>query len=230
MKSSLLSSLGFILASIMCVVIGAVATLYVYTTKIQSTDIRLPQTTESQKSDTVITESFALVPPAQSLKGILIDMKGSVLHKTRDTNAFVEATSSATILVGESIATEKDGTATIQIPSLSVISMEKDAEIVFINIFPQNSVFQQKSGNIQYEILSTNPVAIRALHTLIQASDAKITINIIDSDISVIVQNGEVKVALVDTDNITHVHTVPEGKIANIDDSGRTVTITSPRQ
>jgi len=230
MKSSLLESVGFLFACFVCVVIGAVATLYVYTIKIQSTVKLSPQTTESQKSDTVISEPFALVPPAQSLKGILADMTGSVLQKTRDANAFVEATRSATILVGESIATGKDSTAIIQIPRLSVITMEKNAEIVFVNIFPQNSVFQQKSGEIQYEIIATSPVAIRALHTLIQASEAKFTVNIIDSDISVIVQKGEAKAAIVDTDNSTHVYTIPEGKRANIDDSGRTVTLVSPRQ
>ncbi len=230
MKSSLLEIIGWIIAGFFCMAIGVVTTLYVYNTKISSTSEPVKENSRNPQTDNYTSKPFSLAPPAQSLKGVLTTMTGSVLHKTRDANIFVEATPSATIFIGESIATNADGKATILIPNLSNISIGKNAEIVFVNIFPENTVFQQKNGKILYDMTSTSPVAIRALHTLIQASKTRLSVNIIDSDISVSVEKGEAKVAFVDTDNITHVYTILDGKQANIDDASRTITIVSPRQ
>ncbi len=217
----------WIFLSIICIGIGIVGTMYVY---MRLTPPAHVEQTVSPNTEVVTpTRMFALAPPSQSLSGTLIHQTGSVLHKTREAEDYVNATPSATILVGESIATGDDGTAVIDIPNLSRVTMGNNAEISFVNIFKDNSVYIQKTGKIQYEMLSQYPIAIRALHALIEGSQSTVSINIIDTDMAVIAQKGEIKLAIVDTDNNTHVYTIPEGKRANVDDVTRTVAIISPR-
>ena len=230
MKFSLTTAIGWLFVGTLFIALSAIATNIVYTTYTHPNNKSLEPTTQFQEQREPNAEPFTLNPPAQSLRGILVEKIGSVHHKTRDANAFVDATPSATILVGESIATGEDGIASVQIPNLCTIKFEKNSEISFVNLFTENSVFQQKSGNIHYEIVSKKSLAVRALHTLIQSEDSTFSVNIIDTDIAVIAEKGIVKIAIVDTDNNTHVYTIAEGKRANIDDAARTVAIVSPRK
>lgn len=214
----------WILVGAVCLVVGFFGTLYF----LPSEEPAISEPLNNQ--GTILSPTpFSLQPPAQSLRATLTQKSGSVLHKTRDTNAFAEATPSGTILIGESIATSENGKATIGIPSLATISMENDTELVFANMYKENTVLQQKSGKILYTITSVLPVSIRALHTLISSNQSVFLVSVIDSDIAVTSQKGGVKIAFVDNENTTHVYTIPEGKRANIDDANRTISIVLPR-
>ena len=230
MKSNVTNSIVWFFVGTVFIALGAMATYVVYTTYIHPSSGSISSTSENREQHESNTEPFILQPPAQSLKGTLIEQAGSVKHKTRDANAYVDASASATILIGESVATGDDGMASIRIPNLCTTKLGKNSEIAFLNLFAENSVFQQKSGNILYEIVSNKPVAIRALHTLIQSEESTFSVNIVDTDIAVIAEKGNIKIAIVDTDNVTHLYTLSEGKRANIDDTARTVTIVSPRK
>ncbi len=217
---------------LICVYISIGFIIGIYTFKLYTPidDSDTVSSSKPQETTSNFVSPFTLRPPSLSIHGVLDQLKGTVTHKTRDADKFMDASQSANIYIGESIATGDDGNATILISDLSTISMNKNAEIAFLNLFKENSVFQQKSGSVHYEIVSKNPVAIRALHTLIQSSEAIVTIHIIDTDITVLAEKGIVKIAIVDTDNVTHVYSLSEGKSANIDDISRTVTIVSPRK
>jgi hypothetical protein len=141
----------------------------------------------------------------------------------------MESTAGAQILLGESIATKDRSSATIMLSDTLTAAIGEHAELVFSNLFPENTVLQQKSGKIFYSVQSPHPVSIRALHALITASSSAFFINVVDSDIAVTAQSGIVKIALVDANNDTHVWNLEDGSRANIDDEKRKIFfLTSP--
>jgi hypothetical protein len=193
-----------------------------------------------QEVPTVVTSAaqptpeptFALIPPSEAVSGILTVTGGHAQKFSRNDTEYKEASTGAQILLGESIATKENSSATASISGIVTVNMGPVAELVFANLFPTDFVLQQKSGKIEY--LVTQPVSVRALHMLVtinqglpaQAGD--ITINIIDTDMSVSVKTGSVKFALVDNDNNTNVWDLQAGERANIDDITRQVYLIKP--
>jgi hypothetical protein len=228
MNTSIFSSVFRVTAMVLCLAFGFFGTLALIP---KNETIVMPQAPiPDEVSDTVTALPFTLAPPSLSLRAQLTTATGDVRHKTRDAGAFVSATPSATIVLGESIATGVDGKATITIPSLVTIGMEKNAELVFANMFLENSVLQQKAGEIMYHVESVDhPVAIRALRALVSARNSVISISIDDANVAISVQKGEAKVGIVDSENTTHVYTVTEGNRATIDTYSQTIRIVSPR-
>lgn len=226
-KAFVVNSSRIFIASL-CIAIGFFGTLAVLPKK--EVVVPVPKQVASEKTiDSTDTTPFVLQPPSLSLTALLSTITGDVQHKTRDAGAFVSATPSATIVLGESIATGTDGKATISIPSQVSIDMEKNAELVFANVFKENTVLQQKAGVIVYRIESVHPIAIRALRALVSAKDADITMTIKDTDVAVVVEKGEAKVGIVDSKNTTHVYTIQEGSRATIDNYSQSVKVVSPR-
>ncbi len=217
-----------ILIAALCIAVGFFGTLALIP---KNETIVMPQAPiPNEASDMLTALPFTLTPPSLSLRAQLTTATGDVRHKTRDAGAFLLATPSATIVLGESIATGADGKATITIPSLVSTNMEKNAELVFANIFLENTVLQQKAGEIMYRIESIDhPVAIRALRALVSAKNSVISITIDDADVAISVQKGEAKVGIVDSENTTHVYTVTEGNRATVDTYSQTIRIVSPR-
>lgn len=171
--------------------------------------------------------TFTFTPPSQALSGILTSTNGHVEKLSRNENEFKEASQGATILLGESVATKTKSDATVTIANFAKIQFGPAAEVNFANLFSDNMVLQQKSGDIRYS--TTKPLSIRALHTLISITSGTTIINIIDTDISVAVQSGLAKFALVDTDNNTRTYQLSEGQWANINDTTRKVYLVTPR-
>ncbi len=171
--------------------------------------------------------TFALVPPSQAVSGTLTVTGGHAQKFSRGDTEYKESSTGAQILLGESVATKENSTATAIVQGIANINMGPVAELVFANLFPVNFVLQQKSGKIEY--LVTQPVSVRALHTLVTIGPGDTTITIIDSDLSITVKTGSVKFALVDMDNNTRVWTMKAGQRANIDDEARTVVLIQVR-
>ncbi len=171
--------------------------------------------------------TFALVPPTQAVSGTLTVTSGHAQKFSREDTEYKEASTGAQILLGEAVATKENSTATAVVQGIANINMGPTSELVFANMFPADFVLQQKSGKIEY--LVTQPISVRALHTLVTINSGDMTINIIDTDMSITVKTGSVKFALVDNDNNTNVWDVQAGERANIDDAAREVTLIKPR-
>jgi hypothetical protein len=171
-----------------------------------------------------VKSTFSLQPPSQALQGRLEITQGTAQMYLRNADSYAPATSGATILIGESVVTGPKSEAVATVNGLVTITLEANAELTFANIFTEDTVLIQKSGRMTYtKAASPYPVAIRALHTLISQESGAMIVNSIDTDVSVPVPIGTVKIALVDTDNTTHVWQLHEGDRANIDDLTRTV-------
>ena len=171
--------------------------------------------------------TFALVPPSQAVSGLLTAVTGHAQKLSREDSEYKEASAGATILVGESIATKDLSAATASVSGIMTATMGESSTLVFANLFPNNFVLQQKSGNVDYRVFS--PISVRALHALVTIAGGETGIHIIDTDMSVTVKSGSVKLALVDSDNNTHVWELSAGQRANIDDAARRVYLVGAR-
>jgi hypothetical protein len=171
--------------------------------------------------------TFALVPPDAAVSGILTVVSGHAEKLSRTDSEYKEASTGATILLGESVATKDNSSAMATVSGIVNVTMGPHAELVFANLFPTDFVLQQKSGKIDYTV--AQPISVRALHTLVSIDSGEIIINSIDTDISITVKTGSVKFALVDTDNNTNVWNLKAGQRANIDDTARQVYLVQAR-
>jgi FecR protein len=210
-----------LLASI-CFFAG-ISTVYIYTLFYSK-----PAQTIVKSEATPASTPFQLSVPSQAISGVLKELHGTVLKFSRNDSDYMESTKGAQILLGESIATRKDSSAEISLSDILTAALGENSELVFANTFRENSVLQQKSGKIFYSVESLHPVSVRALHTLVSASSSAFLVTITDSDIAVTAQSGVVKVALVDTNNDTHVWELEDGQRMNIDDISKTTQILSP--
>lgn len=200
---------------------------YQYVKTKQYTQIVTPQQKISSSVTGTPQPTFALTLPSEAVSGTLTVVQGHAEKFSRNDTEYKEASTGAQILIGESVATKENSTATASVSGIVSATMQSNAELVFANLFPSDFVLQQKSGKIDYVV--TQPISIRALHTLVtinsglpaQAGEA--VINIVNTDMSITVKTGSVKFALVDSNNDTHVWTLKAGKRANIDDSYRQV-------
>lgn len=172
---------------------------------------------------------FVLSPPPRALTGMIRSLQGQVIKLSRDDSEFRDASPGASILLGESVATKPDSAAMVDLPGIGSVAMQENSEISFANMFPENSVLQQKSGKVFYTVESAHPLAIRVLHILISASSSAFLVGVDDTDISVSVQGGVLKIAQVDNNNDTHVWELEDGGHATIDDAARTVRFVLPR-
>jgi len=171
--------------------------------------------------------TFALVPPSEAVWGILTVTSGHAEKFSRGETEYKEASTGAQILLGESIATKENSSATTDVSGIVKASLGASSELVFANLFPTDFVLQQKIGKIDY--LVTKPISVRALHSLVTIESGDTTINIIDTDMSITVKTGSVKFALVDNDNNTKVWNLNTGQRANIDDKTREVFLVQAR-
>lgn len=209
MKNVLLVIVAFVLG------FGAVLGYHAIRTK-----LTVPTAVQTASQSTP-EPTLALVPPAQAVSGVLTVTIGHAKKFSRNETEYKEASTGAQILLGESIATSANSSATASVGGIVNVSLGPTAELVFANLFPVNFVLQQKNGKIEYRV--TTPISVRALHTLISMNPGVVTVNIIDTDMSIAVTTGSVKFAIVDNDNNTRVYTLGAGQRANIDDVAREV-------
>lgn len=175
------------------------------------------------------TSTFSLTPPAQALSGTLTITKGKAEKLSRTAPAYEEASTGAKILIGESVTTKEHSAAAVTIPNIVTTIFGSTSELVFANLFAENMLLLQKTGQITYDVAPEKQLGIRALHALISITSGSTTINIIGTDTSVSINTGSAKVALVDTDNNTRVWNLKEGQWISINDTTRNVVLVGKR-
>ncbi len=216
MKNILLVLLAFLLG------FGGVMEYHYLRTK-QTATIVAPTTTSRVTPE----PTFALVPPSQAVSGILTVTSGQAEKFSRNDTQYREASSGAQILIGESVATKENSTAAASVSGIVRVNMGPTAELVFANLFPDDFVLQQTTGKIEYFVDA--PISVHALHSLVSMNPGDFILNIIDTDMSITVNTGSVKFALVDNDNNTNVWNLNAGQRANIDDAARQVYLVQAR-
>lgn len=175
------------------------------------------------------TSTFSLTPPAQALSGTLTITKGKAEKLSRTSPAYEETSTGAQILIGESVTTKENSTATVSVANIVTTVLGSKSELVYANLFADNMLLFQKAGTITFDVATDKQLSVRALHALISITSGSTTVNIIDSDLSVSINTGSAKVALVDTDNNTRVWHLKEGQWISLNDTTREVRLKGKR-
>lgn len=165
----------------------------------------------------------SLSPPTRSLEGMLSSSEGAVKQLVRDASDYTEATPGGKIRQGESLETAQ-GTAAVSLPGVLSLSIGEHTELSFVNLIPGQVLFQQKSGDVVYQTEGNAPVSIRILHSLVEAQGI-FTISLKDSRVICALEQGSLKLGMVDTANTTHTYTIRAGEELVVDDKERTVQI-----
>lgn len=147
--------------------------------------------------------------PSMSLKAKVTDFSGEIFLKNRIGDNFERIYSSLnTLLQGETVKTGDDGYLIMSYDNVAKINMNKNSTLDIIQTLPNNLVFSQIEGNINYQKISDIPVSVRSKRLLVEILGE---VNIlIDGDIVRI--SGDAKIAYNNTANITKVIEVPKSK------------------
>lgn len=197
---------------------------YLYIHAQTSVPVRvIPKTTTAPTPE----PTFALVPPASSVTGVLAVTRGHAEKFSRGDTEYKEASTGAQILPGESVATKAESGAVVTVQTIVTSALSEQAELVYANMFLNNFVVQQKAGEISYA--ASKPISVRVLHSLVSIQPGETLITITDSDVDISVKTGSAKLALVDLNNDTHVWTLTEGDSASVSDTSRRVRLVHGR-
>lgn len=160
---------------------------------------------------------IVLVPPSESLKGILSETKGNITKIPWDITHSIPATVGATVYQGDELQIQQQSQATITFSLIGQIAMEEMSEIIFSNLLPEKMNLRQKNGLVHYMNISNQyPINIRARNVLIElkTGEADITVDIETTTISLL--SGTATIGYVDEENNTKVIYLKEGESVSV--------------
>lgn len=147
--------------------------------------------------------------PKMSLKARITNFSGEVNWKSRIGDDFEKVISpSLSLQQGESLKTGIDGEITINFDQVSEIILGNSSSIDIVQTIPNDLVFSQYDGKIEYKKLSSIPVSVRAKRLLIEV----LSVTKIQIDGDLISVWGDAKIAYNNNANITKVLEVPKNK------------------
>ncbi len=152
--------------------------------------------------------------PADSLRGKIATLSGDVKWQDRVATQSSQITSPVTIQQGEELITGDNGKVQVEIPTAVIINISPKTNLSFVQTLPQNVVFSQTKGKVEYQKTGTVPVSIRVLRLLVEERQGDITISIsnIKPITTINVRVGSVTVAYNDPQNVSIVKTLDSGK------------------
>jgi hypothetical protein len=92
---------------------------------------------------------------------------------------------------------------------------------------PDNFVFSQSTGSVQYTNATDKALGVRSHHILVQTNKGSFTLTVKEDSpfINVNVKEGTAEAAFNDTENVSQLVTIPAGKELFFDDDKRTVEL-----
>lgn len=167
---------------------------------------------------------FIKPPPKESRIGTVSTMSGQILWESRIATEPAKIKDLKQVQQAETLATGKDGYATVTFPDATTISISPESKIEFVQTLPVNFVFKQIKGEINYLKKGTIPFSVRSLHLLMTFSDGEYVIKT-DSDTHTLVltvKKGSVKAAYNNLQYETQSVEIKEGEKYIFDDDKRT--------
>lgn len=169
----------------------------------------------SQRTDST------LAPPKQAATVTIKKITGSVKKFARDAKDFAVVDIKQPILQGEIVAIENHASFIGTLDDSITITAGQDSEIEFANLIPSALLFRHRRGEATYE--STKSLSVRSGPALIELTGGVIDIEKEDDEITLSVQKGNAKLAVVGVDNETHVWELQEKEKAVISGTETTV-------
>lgn len=151
--------------------------------------------------------------PKDSVKGEIASMSGKILWQSRIASEPGELASLNQVQQGEKIITGGSGNIKVTFKNNGSISMFPDSELNIVQTLPQNFVFEQDKGSIEYQTDSDTFLSTRIYKLLTTLKKGTMNINIDDkgefTTCSLI--NGESEVAYNDINFLSHTLTLTSG-------------------
>jgi hypothetical protein len=175
-----------------------------------------------------ITTQFSLnKAPSESVVGTIASMSGTVNWLSRTAAKPVQIKTPRAIQQGEELSTGSKGTAVITIQNDAALALEPNTHVSIVQLLPQNFVFGQDKGIVQYANNFQVPVSIRSLDLLTLLVKGKVTSTVdpVNQKVTISVVSGAVREAYEDSQNNSVTLTVNPGQTFVFDDTNKTGNI-----
>ncbi len=173
-----------------------------------------------------ISTNFSIAnPPSASMKGTIATMSSTIQFSSRvATQSSVLTDFSTQIEQGESLQTDDKGYIQVNFKNLGDITLFHNSSLNIIQLLPYSSVFSQDSGNVIYNVTSSNPVAIRSMDLLIQTNQpAKFNVKVdsVNNLINISMSSGSATLGYDDLNYNSNVVTLTNKDHVSFDDNQR---------
>lgn len=161
--------------------------------------------------------------PKNALRGTITSQSGRIDWQSRTAAAPIQLPANIVLQQGETLIASTGATLTASFADAGTIRLGSAANMDIIQTLPDGLVFVQKNGTVTYTARQSLPVSVRSFHLLSTIAAGAMTTSI-DTDVGTIkvaVTKGRAIVAFNDTDLISQVIAVDEGKSFLFNDESR---------
>lgn len=161
--------------------------------------------------------------PKESVKGQIATMSGEVWWISRVTSQRTPYATPSAVQQGETYATGDNGAIEINFSEYGSVNIVSKSEVGIDQTLPVDFVFDQSSGSASFTSLGRSPFSVRSLHLLTTIASGSATINLDYKKhlITLRVISGSAKLAYNDTDIVSQVLEISQGKSFRFDDDNR---------
>lgn len=169
---------------------------------------------------TAYSDAYA---PKESVKGQIATMSGEIWWIDRISSELTKLATPGAVKQGETYATSDNGILEINFPDYGSVNLTSKSEVGIDQTLPVNFVFDQASGSATFTSLGRSPFSVRSLHLLTTIASGSATINLDYKKhlINLKVISGSIKLAYNDTNLISQVLEILQGKSFRFDDDNR---------
>lgn len=186
------------------------------------------QTSEIRPEPRITTKPtyiYESKPPTKALTGSLSEIFGEVKKQPRDSDNWIEISTSSAVLQGESLKLGSLGKATVLFENQTTLFLGKNSEVSFINLIPEKFMLVQNDGTITFKNLKS--VSVKIFDSLTILEEGEFVINV-DNEIgrfNLSLTSGSAKLSFVDENNDTKVYPLTEDDNVRYDSATKTVII-----
>jgi len=175
-----------------------------------------------------ITTKFSLAnAPSESLRGEIASMSGTVEWLSRTAANPIQVKNGQQIMQGEEVTTGKNGWVVITIQNDAALQLLADTDLRVVQLLPQNFVFVQDKGSIEYQNTQSVPVSIRSfdLVSILNNGTVDYVVDQKEQTITASVKKGSMRSAYEDSQNNSQVMTAQAGQTVQFDETTREGTV-----
>ena len=175
--------------------------------------------TSPMVSSSVKTFSLAKAP-SDSLSSSVISLSGDVTWESRIATAAVKLKNTQMLQQGESVSTEKNGTASLAFFQRVLLRLSPNTTISYIQTLPIDIVIEQNTGKALYTTTGLSPLSVRVLNLLVyDTKPSTYAITFSSPMVTVQLTSGYLTLAYTNADNTSAVIPVKTGQEILFDDT-----------
>lgn len=201
-------------------ILGAVVFIAYDILKIKTTQNAIQQQVKQEKQRFSIERA-----PKESKEGSVASMSGKIKWESRIATAPAEISTLKTVKQGERLVTEDDGNVIVTFLDIGKVTIGSKTDLSFIQTLPNDFVFSQDAGLVDYENNSSISMSVRSFHLLVTITNGQMSLSV-DKDktkVNITVNKGSATIAYNDLQYISRVANIEKGQTYVFDDGSRTI-------